>query len=288
MENETKKQLYLSFGLLAVMLISIFMWYETFVFHTYIKQVDFQHYFYGSNSDLMINGYELCQDSQSAYYGNARILSTNEGVFNKNDSVTFTVELTDQNETVHTYEHTYKVKNDGEVIVLNKEGIDKMDHNLTITQGSVNVEVMRNKKVVYKEDVRLQIGETITYNGGNKDYKIQDVYVADKWLKTGYFSTTISNLDELYEYCTIDYTYLKDAGDKENSDDYVRFAHISMDTQSMLSNVRQDVYFYDEEGSLYNKQIICFVTLKENKEDLSGITFMIELSGVMKAGVNNG
>ena len=142
MENETKKQLYLTLGLLVIMMVSIFMWYETFVFHTYIKQVDFQHYFYGSNADLVINGYELCQDSQSAYYGNARIFSTNEGVFNKNDNVTLTVELTDHLDNVHTYEHTYKVKSDGEVIVLNKESIDKMDHNLTITQGNVNVEVV--------------------------------------------------------------------------------------------------------------------------------------------------
>ena len=95
MNNETKKQLYLSVFLLAIMMTSVFMWYENFVFHTYIKQVDFQNYFYGSNNDVLINGYELCQDSQSAYYGNARILATNEGMFKKNDNVTFTVELTD-------------------------------------------------------------------------------------------------------------------------------------------------------------------------------------------------
>ena len=288
MNNETKKQLFLSIGLLAIILTSVFMWYETFMFHTYIKQVDFQNYFYGSNNDMMIDGYELCQDSQSAYYGNARILSTNQGVFKKNDNVIFTITLTDQNENVHTYKHTSKVKSNDQVICLNKEKIDKMDHNTTIVSGSMNVKITRSKKTVYNEDIRLQIGEVITYNGGNKDYKIQDVFVSNKWLKTGYFSSTISNLEELYEYCIIDYTYLKENGDKENYDDYVRFAHVSMDTHSMLKNIEQDVYFYDDEGSLHDKQIICFVTLKEKKEDITGMTFMVELSGVVKVGVNNG
>lgn len=288
MNNETKKQLYLSLGLLAIIMMSVFVWYDNFVFHTYIKQVDFQNYFYGSNNDIMIDGYELCQDSQSAYYGNARILSTNEGVFKKGDSVTFTVKLTDQNESVHTYKHTHKVKNNNEVINLDKESIDKMAHNTTIVHGNVNIKVSRKKKVVYNEDLRLQIGEIVTYNGGNKDYKIQDVFVADKWLKTGYFSSTITNLEDLYEYCIIDYTYLKENGDRENFDDYVRFAHLSMDTHSLLSNVEQEVYFYDDEGSLHEKQIICFVTLKEKKDDASGMTFMVELSGVMKVGGNDG
>ncbi len=288
MNNETKKQLYLCIGLLVIMMTSVFMWYENFVFHTYIKQVDFQNYFYGSNNDIMINGYELCQDSQSAYYGSARILATNEDIFQKKDSVTFTVELTDQNEVIHSYKHTYTLKNDNEVIYLGKESTDKMDHNITIVSGNVNVEVSRNKKVVYDENIRLQIGETITYNGGNKDYKIQDVFVADKWIKTGYFSSTVSNLEELYEYCIIDYTYLKENGNRDNYEDYVSFAQISMDMHSMLSNVEQDVYFYDEQGSLLDKQIICFVTLKEKAEDESGMTFMVELSGVMKVGGNNG
>ena len=172
MNNETKKQLYLSLGLLFALVVSIFMWYENFMFHTYIKQVDFQNYFYGNNNDMIIDGYELCQDSQSAYYGNARILSTNEDIFKKNDSITFTIKLTDQNENVHTYKHTHKVKSNGEVIYLSKNDIEKMDHNTKIVQGSVNVKVTRSKKTVYDEDVRLQIGETITYNGGNKDYKI--------------------------------------------------------------------------------------------------------------------
>ena len=288
MNNETKKQLYLSLGLLFALVISIFMWYDNFMFHTYIKQVDFQHYFYGTNNDLLIDGYELCQDSQSAYYGNARVLSTNTGVFKKNDNVTFTVKLTDQNENVHTYKHTHKVKSNDEVIYLNKSDIDKMNHNTDIVHGEVNVAIKRNKKTVYNETVRLQIGEVVTYNGGNKDYKIQDVFVADKWLKTGYFSTTIENLEDLYEYCIIDYTYLKENGDKNNYDDYVRFALVSADTHSMLQNVKQEVYFYDDEGSLYDKQIFCFVTLKEKKSDTTGLTFMVDLSGVLKVGGNNG
>ena len=288
MNNETKKQLYLSFTLLAVLLMSVFMWYDNFVFHTYIKQVDFQNYFYGSNNDLMINGYELCQDSQSAYYGNARILSTTENFFKKSDVVTFTVELVDQNEDVHTYKHSYNVKSDNEVIYLKKEAIEKMDHTTSITSGYVKVDVKRKNSVVYSKDVRLQIGNIVTYNGGNKDYKIQDVFVADKWIKTGYFSSTISNLEEKYEYAIVDYAYLKYEGDRDNFNDYVRIAHISMDTHMMLSNVEQDVYFFDDEGSLLDKRIVCFVTLKEKKEDASGMTFMIDLSGVVKVGGNNG
>lgn len=288
MNNEIKKQLYLSLALLFALMISMFMWYDNFMFHTYIKQVDFQHYFYGSNNDVFIDGYELCQDSQSGYYGNARILSTNTGVFKKNDNVTFTVKLTDQNEVVHSYKHTYKVKSNDEVLYLNKEATDKMDHNTDIVHGEVKVTIKRNKKTVYNETVRLQIGKIITYNGGNKDYKIQDVFVADKWLKTGYFTTTIENLDDLYEYCVIDYTYLKDNGDRNNYDDYVRFALVSGDTHTMLQNTKQDVYFYDEEGSLHDKQIYCFVTLKEKKTDTTGLTFMVDLSGVLKVGGNNG
>lgn len=288
MNNENKKQLYLSLGLLFALVISMFMWYDNFMFHTYIKQVDFQHYFYGSNNDVLIDGYELCQDSQSGYYGNARILSTNTGVFKKNDNVTFTVKLTDQNEVAHTYKHTYKVKTNDEVLYLNKESAEKMDHNTDIVHGEVKVTIKRNKKTVYDETVRLQIGEIITYNGGNKDYKIQDVFVADKWLKTGYFTTTIENLEDLYEYCIIDYTYLKDSGDRNNYDDYVRFAHVANDTHTVLQNTKQDVYFYDEEGSLHDKQIYCFVTLKEKKTDTTGLTFMVDLSGVLKVGGNNG
>ena len=288
MSNETKKQLYLSFALLVILMMSIFMWYDNFIFHTYIKQVDFQNYFYGSNNDFMINGYELCQDSQSAYCGNARVLATNDNVLMQNDTVTFTVQLTDQVDNVYVYNHTYTVKNDNEVIYLNKEAIEKMNHNPTIRLGNVNIKITRKNALVYDQTLRLQIGEIVTYNGGNKDYKIQDVFVSDKWLKTGYFSTTLSNLEELYEYAIVDYAYLKNEGDRDNFNDYVRIAHISMDTHSMLSNVEQDVYFYDDTESLRDKRIVCFVTLKEKREDTSGVTFMLDLSSVVKAGGNNG
>ena len=286
--NETKKQLYLSLGLLSVLMVSLLMWHENFMFHTYIKQVDFQNYFYGSNNDVMIDGYELCQDSQSAYYGNARILATNEGIFKKNDTITFTVKLTDQNDVVHDFKHTHKVKTNGEAVYLKKNSLDKMDHNTEIVRGEINVKVKRGKKTIYNEDVRLQIGDIITYNGGNKDYKIQDVYVADKWLKTGYFSTTLKDIENRYGYCIIDYTYLKENGDRNNFDDYVTIAQVAMDIHEMLLNAKQSVYHYDGEDSLHDKQIICFVTLKEKKNDETGLTFMVDLSGVVKVGVNNG
>ena len=288
MREEAKKQLILSIGVLFIIIVSMVMWYDNFVFHTFVKQVDFQECFYGYNDSIMIDGYELGQDSQGAFYGGARMLATSESLFRKNDTIHLIVTLTNSENQEMNCEHTYKVKNTNEVVNIEMNTLKKLEINTDIIKAKAQVIIKRGKKEVYNESITLQTNGVFTYTVGNKDYKIQDVFVSDTWLKTGYFSSTVSKLSDTYEYCIIDYTYLKTDGDRENLDDYERIAQIALPVDELLLNNVQKTYYYNDEGSLLDKDLICFVTLKHKKDEDLGITFVIELKQITKAGVVNG
>ena len=100
-------------------------------------------------------------------------------------------------------------KNTNEVVNIEMNTLKKLEINTDIIKAKAQVIIKRGKKEVYNESITLQTNGVFTYTGGNKDYKIQDVFVSDTWLKTGYFSSTVSKLSDTYEYCIIDYTYLK-------------------------------------------------------------------------------
>lgn len=150
MEKEIKKQLILSIILLFFIIITMMFWYDNFMFHTYVKQVDYQYCFSGSNEDMMIQGYELFQNSQKAYIGNARLLSTQNNFLLKGDQLECIVTFTDKQDQTYQYTHQYQVKSSNEVCYLQQAEDDKKDHQLEITNAKLELKITRQKKLVYE------------------------------------------------------------------------------------------------------------------------------------------
>lgn len=284
MNNEIKKQLALSIVLLIFVIGTMFYWYDNFIFHTYKKQVDYQYCFSGINEDVMIQGYELFQNSQKAYSGNGRLLSVQNNFFLKGDQLEYTVTFTDNHNRTYQYKNQYQIKSTNEVCYLPQNVDHKKDHQLEIVKAQMQFVMKRQNKVIYNEMIPLHANKLTIYTGGNKDYMIQNVYVTDNWLKTGYFSSTIDHLSEQYPKCVIDYVCCMDETQEDDVNNYDRIVHISGDTSTILKNEKQDIYFYDQQGQLSQKKLKSVITLLKSESDENPLIFVIELHGAIKAG----
>lgn len=284
MNKEIKKQLLLSVIMLVIIISTMFFWYDNFMFHTYIKKIDYQYCLEGNNADVIVDGYQFFQNSQNAYFGNGRILSTQNNFFLKNDNIECVVTLTDSNQNIYQYKHQYKVRSSNEVCMLDQKIDEKKNVSMDIKDAKLQLIIKRKNKVIYDEELKLHKKDLVTYNGSNKNYTIHDVYVTDSWLKTGYFSTTIENLEDQYQKYSIDYVCLKDDQNEVDVNNYERIVHMTGDTTSLLQNENQQVCFYDFEGSLLEKNIKCVITLYKDHQDQNPLTFMINLHGTIKEG----
>lgn len=287
MDKEIKKQLTLSVGILILVVLSMLFWYDNFMFHTYIKKVDYQYCFSGNNDDVMIQGYELFQNSQKSYSGNGRLLSTENNFFLKGDQVECYMTFIDNHNQKYQLTHQYKIKSSNEVCYLSQQEDHKKDNRLKISQAYMQLKIKRHDKYIYDKKINLNSNELVIYNGSNKDYSIQNVYVNDYWLKTGYISSTIDNLSKQYQQCVIDYVCLKDEGNEEDVNDYDRIIHLTGETSTIMKNEQQEVYFHDQQGQLLQKDIKCVISLYKDENDQKPLTFVIDLHGIMKAGVSN-
>ncbi len=264
MKKETKKQLILSIALLCLLTVTLCLWYENFHFHTYATIDDYENVYSAKNEDVMIENYEFSKHMNIATHGGARVLALKDNFFLKNDVVELTVKM-GENEFVHKY----TIHEENEVFVLptveTKETLTTKD----FQKSSLHLEVKRSQDVVYKQDMKLSSDEIYVYSGGNKDYMIQNIYVGDHWLKTGDFTSRIDDVTSLYSHVTIDYLYLKEQGDPENLDDYERFINITGTSEDVLSGKLAQSQFFDDEGSLLDRTLICVITLDDGKDTFS-------------------
>lgn len=276
MDKTVKRQLGLSLGLLAIVLMTLVFWYDNFIFHTYIDQKQYQACYQVSNEDIRIENFELYHNKQGSYFGNGRIMSLKNNFFLKDDrlTLTYTGKLQEQD---FILKQEYTIQDNNEVCLLNNQKSEVNYDFEKISDLEVNIQLQRKDKMIYNKQLSMNKVELFTYTGFNKDYTIQNVYVTPSWLKTGIFSFGDKEISQNYQYCTIDYLVLKDNGNPENLDDFIRFAHISQSLKDLKKSPDQQAYFYDQEGSLLDKKIRCVVSLKKDEKDKEPMVFSIDL-----------
>ncbi|MCD7950695.1 MAG: hypothetical protein LUG12_10630 [Erysipelotrichaceae bacterium] len=272
MKNEIKKQLLLSVIVLCVLIVTLFIWYDNFIFHTYVNTNTYQYCFKGENSDFQINGYEFYQVDNTLQTGNARILSYQSDLWLENDIVDIIFYVNDS----ISYEDTVNVSYDNEVLNTSLNEYDDIVSTSEFDNPYIHLSIIRDDKNIYENDINMTSQEIITLTGANKDYTINNVYTTSSWLKTGDFSCKIDHLEETYPYMSIDYMI---ANEEVELNEYERFAYISGDTQDILNN-NEHQCVYDDTGSLLDKDIICVVTLMKSEEDNDPYTFTITLKAV--------
>jgi len=283
MDREKKQQLILSGILLCFIISTLWMQYSNFVFHTYVNVADYQYVCSGENEEFMIDGFQLYKYEDTYYYSGARLLAIENDLLRKGDQIDLTLSLQDKDK--QSLHQKYIVKADNEVCYL---GVEKVDDMIDQQQKiECQIQITRQKKQVYNKKITMDVEEMTVYNGWNKDYTLQNVYVTDTWLKTGIFSTTNENLGEEYPYMILDYLCLENGGNETDLNDYLPLAHISGKTNDIIKRKPISAY-YDEEGSLLERPICCVVTLLKNEKDQEGYTFKIDLQGNMKVGDTNG
>lgn len=283
MNKEIKKQLVLSAVMLFFIVCTMVLWYDNFVFHTYVNQVDYQFCFRGSNDDILIEGFEMYQNNQKAFEGQGRIMALKNDLFKKGDKIQCQFTFQDNHQQEYKYTHVYQVQNDNEVCYLDLQEDTIKNYQFQVTQIKGQITMTRQKKVIYDQPLYLVSQGLSVYNGSNKDYSIQDVYVGETWLKTGYLTSKIDHLASSYEQCVIDYVCIDKDQVTKDINDYERIAQISGKTSEILNHQKQEVCYY-EEGSLLNKDMKCVITLYNQEEE--PLTFVMNLSSAMKAGTS--
>lgn len=287
MNKEIKRQLLLSIVVLALLVCTLMLWYDNFVFHTYKNIADYQYSYVAENEDIMIQGYEFYKDKNEQSHGGARTMALKDRFFLEGDEVEITFSLTPSKDREFVYVHKYTVKSENEVSYIDVQETKEQLFENDFKNAMINIVVTRDKKTVYEKELNAVKQPLVLYNGGNKDYTIENVYVTKSWLKTGDFSTTQKKLDEKYTFFTIDYLCLKENGNSENINDFERFVHISGKTKDLLGgNIKQSAY-YDKPGSLIEKELICVVSFGNNEKNVNEFTFRINLSGSIQEGENN-
>lgn len=287
MNKEIKRQLLLSIVVLSLLVGTLVLWYDNFVFHTYKNIADYQYSFVAENEDVMIQGYEFYKDKNGQNHGGARIIALKERFLLANDQVKIVFSLTRSKDSEFVYSHEYTVKTENEVSFIDMQETEEQLFAEDFKNAMVSIVVTRDHKTVYEKDLEATNQVLVLYNGGNKDYTIQNVYVAKSWLKTGDFSSTQKDLVNKYAYFTIDYLCLKQNGNPENIDDFERFVHINGKTQDLLSGKIKQSAYYDKTDSLLERDLICVVSLGNNEENINEFTFRINLSGSIQEGEDN-
>ncbi|MEG0275974.1 MAG: hypothetical protein RR630_02995 [Coprobacillus sp.] len=287
MDKEIKRQLMLSGVVLSLLVCTLVLWYDNFVFHTYKNIADYQYYFATENEDIMIEGYELYKDNNVQSHGGARLIALKERFFLENDQIELTFSLTPSKDKEIVYKHNYTVKSENEVCYLDVQETKESLFSEDFKNALINMTITRDNKVVYEKELPVKSKQLVLYNGGNKDYTIENVFVSKSWLKTGDFSTKDKNLVKKYNYFTIDYLCLKKNGDSDKIDDYERFVHLNGKTQDLIDGKVKQSAYYDKDESLLDKDLICIVSLGNNEKSVNEFTFRINLSGSIQEGDNN-
>ncbi len=282
MNKELKRQLILSGGLLFLLVFTLIIWYQNFVFHTYVSASDYQYCFRGENDSLIIDGYEFYKNEWGEKNGKARVVALTDLFFQKGDLVEMTFEVTTSQAKTYSYSYEKEIEVNNEVFYLVEE--DTLERIQDFSTVEMTVSVIRDDETVYEESIPMYNQNLVVYNGGNKDYTIQEVYVSSSWLKTGLFSSTKKGIEEEYPYMSIDYLYLKEDGNEDDLNDYERFAYIKSTTQEILSGQLQSVAYYDDSGSLLERELCCVVTLMKDEDAQDVYTFVIPLHGTIKVG----
>lgn len=288
MSNEMKKQLLLSLTIFMVVLGTLIFWYDNFVFHTYVEQIEYQECLQGQNDDFIVQGYEFYQHNQKSYFGNERLIALNDHLLMKDDTVKLTLVASVSTKQKYELTQTYRVKSQNEVCVFDQSDNNEHLDFSKFKEMALKIQVQRKNKAVYNQTMDLKKLKLTAYNGGNKNYTIQNVYASSQWLKTGIFSSTDNDLTKNYQRCVVDYMLLKADGDEDNIDDYERIVNISQSTKELIDNPKQTTYFYDGEGSLLDRQLRCVVTLMKDEQDQHPLVFVIDLHGAIKEGITDG
>lgn len=278
MNKEVKKQLILSFVLLALLMTTLFFWYPNFVFHTYVETLDYQYCLSGTNDELAIDGYEIYQDGKTQGYGHARMISLKPDFFQKGDDITLTLVLSDDVQLTQSM----TVENDHDVIIMQEQKTDQILQEDDVQKAQLQVEIVRNQKEIYSQSITMKNQDMLTYTGANKDYSLTNVYVTSSWLKTGIFSSKNKDIAKEYPYMIVDYLYLKDQDGSEDINDYERFVYMNGKTEDFLTNQMKNIGYYDGEESLLDMNLCCVITLMKEENDTNPYTFILPLNPVQK------
>lgn len=278
MNKEVKKQLILSFVLLALLMTTLFFWYPNFVFHTYVETLDYQYCLSGTNDELAIDGYEIYQDGKTQGYGHARMISLKPDFFQKGDDITLTLVLSDDVQLTQSM----TVENDHDVIIMQEQKTDQILQEDDIQKAQLQVEIVRDQKEIYSQSITMKNQDMLTYTGANKDYSLTNVYVTSSWLKTGIFSSKNEDIAKEYPYMIVDYLYLKDQDGSEDINDYERFVYMNGKTEDFLTNQMKNIGYYDGEESLLDMNLCCVITLMKEENDTNPYTFILPLNPVQK------
>ena len=278
MNKEVKKQLILSFVLLALLMTTLFFWYPNFVFHTYVETLDYQYCLSGTNDELAIDGYEIYQDGKTQGYGHARMISLKPDFFQKGDDITLTLVLSDDVQLAQSM----TVENDHDVIIMQEQKTDQILQEDDIQKAQLQVEIVRDQKEIYSQSITMKNQDMLTYTGANKDYSLTNVYVTSSWLKTGIFSSKNEDIAKEYPYMIVDYLYLKDQDGSEDINDNERFVYMNGKTEDFLTNQMKNIGYYDGEESLLDMNLCCVITLMKEENDTNPYTFILPLNPVQK------
>ena len=287
MNNEIKRQLILSGILLCMLVSTLFLWYDNFMFHTYVNVADYQYCFAGENDSVLIDGYEFYKNDRIQKNGKARVMALEDRFFLKGDLVRTTFVVNTSKEE-YRYEQETKMKTDNEVFTLEEVETTKQLYDDDFADVMMHMTIIRNNKTVYDEDIVMKNQVMTVFNGGNKEYAIRNVYATPSWLKTGDFSCSVKDIDKKYPNITIDYMYLKDNGQVDDINDYERFAYVKGKTADILKGNDKQVAYYDEQDSLLGRTLSCVVTLTQDDSQAQPYTFMIQLQGTIKVVDSNG
>lgn len=270
MKKEAQRQLLMIIGLMSLISLTLWLWFDSFSFQTYTKIMDEQLCFHYKDIELNIDGFEIYHKNNIIQAGGARIVGLD---VLKDDQLIIECQISSQK--IMKLEYEINVEKDDQIIYLDYQDIDKLNLD-DIQSVQFMISNKRNHKQVYKNKISLKQSKLITYNGSNKDYSIFNAYLGEHWFKAGYFHCIDEEFYKEYPTMIIDYMYLKENGHKADLDDYQRFMHNENTTKAFIEGFN-DVY-YDENNELKDKEICAVITLQGEKD----FVFKIDLNPMVK------
>lgn len=247
--KEKQGQFIFTFVFSVVVIISIYIFYPVFEFHTYDEVVYEEFVVEEKNEDFELINYEYFVNEAIHHIGGGTFTIINTEWLEEKE-----LNITIYNDSREIFNQMIEVKEEVITYTLdNIEMYEKMYDPLEV----LLITIENEEEVLFEGE--LSFIEPVEITANTKEYRIENVYILPSFMRLG----KLNIVDDISEYTDIalEYRYVSE-------DDYEVFYKVIASIEEYEAMIYDPLYYASEEdGNLTEKQMSIVVILSNEEEE---------------------
>lgn len=272
MDKKHKQHLLVTLVFTLIVITTLILMYDGFVFQTYGKVVYYDYILTGKDNQLKVDNIEVYCDSEDFYVSDGRIIYNDVSLIGES-SPTVRLLFYGENGQKLSYEFMLSDYNQNN-LVYQTQGISKKKKDVKLKDvKSAQLELEVNSKV--EKEIDLKITPVEQLEGSDEGYLIENACISNSMMKLGSLKSRSDDMIEKYPTVSLEYRYLKDKkGDKSDNDNYVVFKKITGKSIDLVNGNDYGIYNLDDD-SFENKELSVVVIFSNDNDKYA---FSIDLN----------